>query len=166
MSFLLHFKFIIFNFIFRINFYQRLNDELQRADDSGTDLTFLLISIDQSNEILSRLGQEGFENVIATLANAVRVSIRTYDLVGRLDRAQLGILLVNTPANEGYLWGEKIRKNVSSHIMSYDGKNFSITISIGVCGALEGMKKEELIGNARTVLTKAVEAGGNSVRVF
>jgi phenylpyruvate tautomerase PptA (4-oxalocrotonate tautomerase family) len=35
-----------------------------------------------------------------------------------------------------------------------------------VCGVLEGMKKEELVGNVTAVLNKAAEAGGNAVRVY
>jgi len=101
-----------------------------------------------------------------TLAKAIRSSVRTYDLVGRFDAHRFAALLIDTAANEAYIWAEKIRKNLAGLVINLDGKTFSITISVGVCGALEGTKKEELIGNATTVLAKASEAGGNVVRVF
>ena len=147
-------------------FTQKMEEELHRSDDSGSDLSMLFITLDRTVDVVSRFGQDGFERVMLTLAKAVRASVRPYDIVGRYDENRFGVLLVNTAANEAYLWAEKIRKNVASHVISLDGKNFSITISTGVCGALEGMRKEELVGNAVAVLNKAAEAGGNAVRVF
>ena len=126
----------------------------------------LFITLDRTSEIAARFGQDGFERVMLTLAKAIRGSVRTYDIVGRFDSSRFGVLLINTAANEAYLWAEKIRKNVAGHVISLEGKNFSITISTGVCGALEGMKREELVGNTVAVVNKASEAGGNAVRVF
>ncbi len=147
-------------------FIQRVGEELQRADDCASELTLLFITVDKSDEIAERLGQEGFERVMVTLAKVVRASVRPYDLVGRFDPDRFSVLLVNTAANDAYLWAEKIRKNVASHIIDIDGKSFSITTSIGLCGALEGMKREEILANTTTVLNRASEAGGNAVRVF
>lgn len=147
-------------------FLQRMEEELQRADDAGSELSLLFVTVDKSAEIVQRFTEDGLERVMVTLAKAIRTCVRPYDIVGRYDRDRFGVLLVNTAANEAYLWAEKIRKNIASLVITIDGRNFSITISVGVCGALEGMKKEELLGNTTTVLNKASEAGGNVVRVF
>ena len=147
-------------------FLQRIDEELQRADDTGSELSLLLVTVDHSTELAQRFSQEGFDRIMGALAKAVRSSVRKYDIVGRIDYNRFGVALLNTTANEAYLWAEKIRKNVAAHVITLDEKSFSITISVGVSGALEGMKKEELIANTVTVLHKASEAGGNSVRVF
>ncbi len=147
-------------------FLQKVEDELHRADDTGSELSLLFLTIDKAAEVEHRFGKEGFERVIVALAKAVRASVRSYDVVGRYDFNRFGIVLVNTASNEAYLWAEKIRKNVAGHVINLDGKSFSVTISIGVCGALEGMRKEELLGNATAVINRASEAGGNTVRVF
>lgn len=147
-------------------FMQRVEEELQRSDDSGTELSLLFVTIDKTEEIVGRYGSESFERVMVTLAKAIRASVRSYDLVGRYDTNRFGMLLINTAANEAYLWAEKIRKNIAGLVINIDGKNISITISIGVAGAMEGMKKEELIGNSVAVLNTASQAGGNVVRVF
>jgi diguanylate cyclase (GGDEF)-like protein len=147
-------------------FLQRMEEEMRRADESGSELSMLFITIDKASEVANRFGQDGFERVMFTLAKAIRASVRPYEVVGRYDHHQFGIILIDTPANDAYLWAEKIRKNVAAHIISLEGKSFSITISTGVCGVLDGMKKEELVGNTITVLNKASEAGGNAVRVY
>ena len=147
-------------------FLQRIEEELLRADESGIDLSMLLITVDKAHDIADRYGATGFERVMLTLAKAIRASVRSYDIVGRYDYNRFSVVLIDTPANDAYLWAEKIRKNVAAYVMNLDGKSFSVTISTGVCGALEGMRKEEFVGNTLAVLNKAVDAGGNVVRVF
>jgi len=143
-----------------------MEEEMHRADENGSDLSMLLVTVDKASDVEGRFGKDGFERVMGSLAKAIRASVRPYEIVGRYDHNQFGIVLVDTPANDAYLWAEKIRKNVAAQIISLDGKSFSITISTGVCGVLEGMKKEELVGNVTAVLNKAAEAGGNAVRVY
>jgi diguanylate cyclase (GGDEF)-like protein len=147
-------------------FIQRLEEELQRSDDNGSELSLLFITIDKGDELRNRFGFDGFERITATIARAIRACVRSYDLVGRFDSDRFGILLINTAANDAYLWAEKIRKHMAGLVINLEGKNFSITISVGVAGALEGMKKEELIGNTVAVLGTASQSGGNVVRVF
>jgi diguanylate cyclase (GGDEF)-like protein len=96
----------------------------------------------------------------------LRSAIRPYDLVGRVDFNRFAILLVNTTANDAYLWAEKFRKNIASNVMNLEQKSFSVTVSVGVCGAVSDINDLELLENAGHVLSKAVEAGGNIVRVY
>lgn len=147
-------------------FLKKLQEELLRADDYGTELSFLLMSVDHSNKIIDRYGQEAFEMLLADIVKILRAGIRPYDAVGRYDYNRFGVILVNTTANEAYIWAEKMRKTIASHIIAADGKNFSVTVSAGISGLIEEMKVERLIEHATTVLHKGMEAGGNSVRVF
>jgi len=147
-------------------FLQRLEEELQRADDHALELSFLFLSLDRTGDIGERFDQEGLDRVLVTLAKTIRASIRPYDIAGRYGADRFVVVLANTAASEAYLWAEKIRKSIAGHVINAAGKSFSVTVSIGVCGALEGMRKEELLGNAAAVLNKATEAGGNAVRIF
>jgi diguanylate cyclase (GGDEF)-like protein len=104
--------------------------------------------------------------VLNQVAKIIRSAIRSYDIVGRLEDDRLAVILVNTTASDGYLWAEKMRKQVASHIISAEGRTFSVTISAGVCGLTDGMHKEEILQGTSQVLHKAVEGGGNLVRVF
>lgn len=147
-------------------FMQKVGEELQRADETGCDLSMLFVTIDRSQDIVDRYGTDGFERVVATVAKAIRASVRPYDVVGRCETNRFGVLLIDTASSDAYLWAERIRKNIAGHVINLDGKTFSVTISTGVCGTLEGMRKEDLLGNTVAVLNRAAEAGGNTVRVF
>ena len=147
-------------------FMERVHEEVQRANDFENDVTLVMISIDGINEHLSRYGKEGFDFVLQNVGRMIKSAIRPYDLVGRFDFNRFAVLLINTTANDAYLWAEKLRKNIASNIINIEQKSFSITVSVGVCGAAEDGNDFELFENAGHVLTKAVEAGGNMVRVY
>ncbi len=150
----------------RKSFIGRLQEEVLRANDFSTDLSLVMISVDRMDDHIARYGREAFDFILQNVGRMVKVSIRPYDVVGRFDFNCFVVVLVNTTSNEASLWAEKIRKNVASNIINIDNKSFSVTISIGVAGVMDEASDVELIENADRVLRKAVEAGGNIVRVY
>jgi diguanylate cyclase (GGDEF)-like protein len=150
----------------RRHFLERVQDETQRSSDYGGELAMVMIAIDNVDELVRRYGPEALDTVLRTLGRMVRSFVRPYDVVGRFDTNRFGVLLIETTVNKASLWAEKLRKNVASHILNVDGKSFSITISVGVSGATPDLTDMILLENADRVLKKAVEAGGNIVRVF
>jgi len=148
------------------HFLKKLEQEVQRANDYGAELALVTLMVDEKQELCDRYAVEGFETVLNQVARIIRSAIRSYDIVGRLDDDRLAIILTNTTASDGYLWAEKMRKQIASHIIAQDGRTFSVTISAGVCGLSDGMHKDELLQGTSQVLHKAVEGGGNLVRVF
>lgn len=147
-------------------FLARMNEEVQRANDFSSHLALVMVSIDSMNDLLSRYGKDGFDFALQNVGRIIKSFIRPYDLVGRYDFNQFAVLLMHTTANEAYLWAEKLRKNIASNIINIDQKSFSVTVSVGVCGTSAEASDVELLGNTTQVLRKAVEAGGNMVRVF
>jgi diguanylate cyclase (GGDEF)-like protein len=150
----------------RKSFMGRLHEEVQRASDFSQDLSLVMISIDRMDDHIARYGRDAFDFILQNVGRMVKVSVRAYDVVGRFDFNCFVILLVNTTSNEASLWAEKIRKNVASNIINIDNKSFSVTISVGVAGAAEESSDVDLLENTDRVLRKAVEAGGNIVRVY
>jgi len=148
------------------HFLKKLDQEVHRAADYDQELALVTVVIDDRQLLCDRHCVEGFETILNQVARIVRGSIRTYDVVGRLDDDRLAVLLVNTTASDGYLWAEKMRKQVASHIIALGGRSFSVTMSAGVCGLSDGMQRDELLQGTTQVLDKAVEGGGNLVRVF
>lgn len=150
----------------RKHFLKKLEEEVQRADDLGADLAMVTVAVDNKQELIDRYAREGFDSILSQTARIVRANIRSYDIVGRQDADRIGVLLVNTSASDAYLWAEKIRKAIASHITTLGGRSFSFTVSAGVCGLTDGMHKDELLAGTSQVLHKAIENGGNLVRVF
>ncbi|MGH2568782.1 MAG: sensor domain-containing diguanylate cyclase, partial [Bacteroidota bacterium] len=147
-------------------FMVRMQEEVQRSADFSTELALVMVSLDSMNDLLGRYGKEGFDFALQNVGRIIKSFIRPYDLVGRYDFNQFAVLLMQTTANEAYLWAEKLRKNIASNIINIDQKSFSVTVSVGVCGAASEANDIGLLGNTTQVLRKAVEAGGNMVRVY
>jgi len=150
----------------RKNFIRRLIEEVQRANDFSVDLALVMVSVDRMNEHIEKYGRDAFDLILQELACLIKGSVRTYDVIGRIDFNCFAILLVNTTTNEASLWAEKMRKNIASHVISINSKNLSVTVSLGVAGAKPSISDLELVENANRVLQKAIDAGGNIVRVY
>jgi diguanylate cyclase (GGDEF)-like protein len=147
-------------------FMGRVQEEVQRANDFGSDISVVMVSIDSIAEHMNRIGKEGCDFILQNVGRMIKNSIRPYDLVGRFDFNRFAVLLVNTTPNEASLWAEKLRKNVASNIINVESRSFSVTVSIGISGAVNETSDMELLEKADRVLKKAVEAGGNIVRVY
>jgi diguanylate cyclase (GGDEF)-like protein len=147
-------------------FEQRCKDEIRRADDFGTDLTYVMLSIDSMQQILERFGKEGLDSAVYSFSKFLQGAVRQYDLIGRLDYNKFGVILLNTAASDGYLWAEKVRKNFASQVLKLNNKTTSITISSGVCGLTESMQFPVLTKQVTAALQKAVQSGGNTVKVY
>jgi diguanylate cyclase (GGDEF)-like protein len=147
-------------------FMGRVQEEVQRANDFSSELSIVMISIDSISEHMNRIGKDGCDFVLQNVGRMIKNSIRPYDLVGRFDFNRFAVLLANTTPNEASLWAEKLRKNVASNIINVESRSFSVTISMGISGAVNETSDMDLLEKADRVLKKAVEAGGNIVRVY
>jgi diguanylate cyclase (GGDEF)-like protein len=147
-------------------FLRKVEDEVHRAADFAAELASVSIAIDGMEEHMGRYGREGCDAILNEAVKILRSNIRPYDAIGRLEGDRLGVLLVNTAASDAYLWAEKMRKAISSHVMNVGKRSFSVTVSAGVCGLSEGMGTDDLVAGTSQVLGKAMEHGGNLVRVY
>jgi diguanylate cyclase (GGDEF)-like protein len=150
----------------RRHFVERMQEEVQRAADFGSEVAMVMIAIDNLQTLAGKYSAEAVDAVLQTIGRLIRTAVRPYDVVGRFDTNRFAAVLIETTTNEASLWAEKLRKNVAGHIVNVGGKSFSVTISVGVCGASTELSDMVLLENADRVLKKAVEAGGNIVRVF
>jgi diguanylate cyclase (GGDEF)-like protein len=148
------------------HFLKRMEEEVRRADDFGIDLSFVSFAVDGLSEHVSRYGKDSAEAILTEITKVIRGNLRIYDSVGRHETDRLGVLLINMPANDAYLWSEKVRKLIASHVINVASKSFSVTVSVGVCGLANGMLPEQLMSGTSRVLDKALEGGGNLVRVY
>ncbi len=147
-------------------FTKKIEEEVSRAEDCATDLAYVSLAIDDAQEQTRRYGREGCDTILAHIVKVVRANTRLYDAIGRLEEDQVGVLLCNTAASDGYLWAEKVRKQIASHIIPLDNRSISVTVSVGVSGLLDGMSKDQLVAGTTQVLHKAMEDGGNLVRMY
>ncbi len=147
-------------------FLRRVEEEVLRAEDMNGELAYVTLTVDGIDDHVRRYGREVTDVIFREVTSLVKAQLRAYDTVGSVDLNTLGVILANMTASNAYLWAEKARKNIASHVISYGSKTFSVTVSMGVCGLSEGMKSRELMANASQVHAKVAAVAGNGVRVY
>jgi diguanylate cyclase (GGDEF)-like protein len=149
----------------RKHFLRKVDEDVLRAEDFGMELSLVSVAVDNLHDHISRYGKDTQEIILNEIAMVIRGQLRPYDALGLQDEGKLGVLLVSTTASDAYLWAESLRKRVAGHVIAIAQRTFSVTVSVGVCGLNEGMRTHDLIAGTAQVLEKAMEKGGNLVRV-
>jgi diguanylate cyclase (GGDEF)-like protein len=147
-------------------FLRRVDEEVQRAEDLDGELALVMLTVDGLDEQVRRYGHDVPDVIHREVTSLLKAQLRAYDAVGMMEHHTIGVVLASMTASNAYLWAEKARKSVASHVITFGSKNFSVTVSMGVCGLSEGMKSRELLTNAGQVHAKVAGAGGNGVRVY
>ncbi|MEN3038304.1 MAG: GAF domain-containing protein [Candidatus Kryptonium sp.] len=146
-------------------FYLRLDDEIDRKAKHGGDLSLVLIHIDNIDYVESTYGEESAKIVMPYIADIVRKHLNRYDLAGKLDENLIGVALVETEANNAYIWAEKLRKFISNQGIKFNDKSFSVTIT-AVVSVWDGERNaEEFVEKVRKNLLKIVQTSENIVRI-
>ena len=175
-------------------FYERLNQEIARAQRYGLPLSLLMIDIDDFKHFNDRFGHPVGDLVLVEVGHILATDIRAgIDVAARYGGEEFAVVLPNTardgaqavgtrlarqlselpgeppPANdEGALdVGERIRATVADSALPGVDPDTHITVSIGVAclpGAAGG--PGELVRSADKALYLAKRLGKNRVEVF
>jgi diguanylate cyclase (GGDEF)-like protein len=174
-------------------FYERLNQEIARAQRYGLPLSLLMVDIDDFKHFNDRFGHPAGDLVLAEVGRILATQIRTgVDIASRYGGEEFTIVLPNTARDGAQVVGarlarqlsalpgappahgdgavrvgESIRVSVSRATLPGVDDGTRITVSVGVAcfpGAAGG--PGELVRNADKALYLAKRLGKNRVEVF
>lgn len=162
-------------------FYDRLADEVSRADAGGNELSLIFFDLDRFKEVNDTYGHLAGSRVLKEVARLVENALTGIDSVSaRYGGDEYVIILPGLSLEEAGKYAEKIRTSIASNTflqkgngLSYPPLNISglISCSVGVASfsANVGDKKdineagEELVKAADTAMYQAKEDGKNRV---
>ncbi len=151
-------------------FHQRLFETVSNSKRQKTDLCCIMTDIDFFKSVNDTYGHAVGDLVLKTVAKTIKKELREYDIPSRYGGEEFAILLPNTPLEEAAKVAERLRKKIekkkiSLEDYSFDKKEISVTISIGVAKYDEKTMKnpEDLYKNADKGLYSAKESGRNKV---
>ena len=93
---------------------------------------FLMLDIDHFKKINDTHGHDAGDEVLIKVADLLKESVRSTDMVARLGGEEFCIILANTTTKQGIKLAENIRKSIEATIFSGPHGNIRVTISIGV----------------------------------
>jgi diguanylate cyclase (GGDEF)-like protein len=146
-----------------LDFVEQARQEMARAKERRLAFSVALVQLDEYAAFASN--DELREELFLKFVEAVKKNAREYDVIGRYVGNVVGVCLAEKNSNEARMWAERLRREIASVPLTVNGKQFTITASIGVAEFLKQNSLEELLTNAEQALYMALRKT-NSVGIF
>jgi len=143
-----------------------LDKEVSRAQRYNKTVSLIMMDIDNFKKFNDTYGHQMGDEVLRTVARAVKRSLRTIDIAARYGGEEFIVILPETDVPQATTVAEKIRAAVEASEVAHGDEALHVTISLGVAAYPQhAMKKEALIRCADEALYAAKHAGKNRVSI-
>ena len=145
---------------------KRLREEFQRSKRQMEPLCVMIADIDFFKRINDTYGHPFGDQVLQLVANSIRESVRTYDMVGRIGGEEFLVISPGVNLAEALGLAERIRSRVAEIQLQNGADRVAVTISIGLTIlAEEDNDMESLLKRGDMALYKAKDQGRDCVMV-
>ncbi|WP_064092215.1 bifunctional diguanylate cyclase/phosphodiesterase [Rossellomorea aquimaris] len=151
----------------KLKFREIVDEKIAIANKKKRQLAILFLDMDRFKMINDTLGHSAGDLIIKELSERIQRTLPKGAYLGRFSGDKFTVLLSKN-VNEHFISTvtESILKTIQDPF-SYQGKEFYITVSIGVgMYPKDGMESAELLRNADSALNRAKEKGGNNTAYF
>ncbi|WP_462321183.1 sensor domain-containing protein [Halochromatium sp.] len=151
----------------RGQFRGRLQDALQRARRSRSQLAVLILDLDRFHVINESLGQAGADQLLVLIAGALTRGLRPSDTIARLGGDEFGLLLEPVASTHEVAGMASRLLALCAEPKIIDGETLVITASIGIAlYPTDGQTGETLMRHADVALKQGKEQGCQSLQYF
>lgn len=149
----------------RAAFMEIAMDVLAEAEDHGDTLVFAIMDVDHFKRINDSYGHDCGDVALVSVSAVLSTVMREADYVCRFGGEEFALLLaVNQEAGRKVL--ERLRLQIEMSRVAYDGREISVTVSIGAaCTAECGYNLDYLYTSADRCLYAAKQGGRNRVEL-
>jgi diguanylate cyclase (GGDEF)-like protein len=147
----------------RRHFHERLEDELNRAQRHKTPVALMMIDIDDFKAVNDQFGHLAGDEVIRSVSDILRRSVRRFDLCARFGGEEFSIVMPGSGPEHSAVVAERIRQRIEEFRLEEPALvGIRVTVSIGLSVSYESSPRE-LIERADRALYTAKRAGKNRV---
>ncbi|MDL2272139.1 GGDEF domain-containing protein [Desulfovibrio sp. OttesenSCG-928-I05] len=147
-------------------FSTTLEREMQRSSRTKTELSLIMIDIDNFKQVNDQYGHVVGDEVLARLGDTLRHSVRPYDLAARIGGEEFCLILPGASSWKARTLGRRILETFRQEEFSAGDKRFNVTFSAGVVTTLcsiDCMTDTELLAKADAALYQAKRDGKNRI---
>ncbi len=151
----------------RREFDKRLDRALASGKKYGSRHALCYIDLDHFKRVNDTAGHRAGDELLKRLARLLEAQVRERDTVARLGGDEFGVLLDSCPIERAVEIADKIVASVRALNFSWEDREYSIGVSIGVVeitGAVE--TAEELSTQADVACYKAKDLGRNQAKLY
>ncbi len=146
---------------------ERLPAEYNRAERHGHTIAFLLMDMDHFKEINDTYGHQAGDQALREVAKLILSHIRKSDIACRYGGEEFMLILPETDAQDALRKAEDLREEISGTQMEFHGRNFRITVSIGIAIYPDhGVNNDQILSRADESLYQAKKSGRNKVILY
>lgn len=128
---------------------ERLDEEIGRAERHGTQLSCLLMVIDNLDEMSREHGSDLPERTLAYLGGALRRELRRFDRIGRPSGEELLIVLPGADGPRGEMVARRVLDRVRTIKVEADGTRRPLRVSVGLAAWSRDISRDDLLARAR-----------------
>lgn len=145
--------------------HKRLAGESLRAQQNGTELSLVMMDMDDFKLLNDTYGHPVGDQVLRYVSDAIRGVLRHADLAGRVGGDELLVVLPNTGAGGALQLSERLRERLSgSPYVTDSGETVPVNLSFGVASfPADAQSLGQLIETADANLYASKQQGGNTI---
>lgn len=150
-------------FATRLGLVQALTEELARTERLGGDTSLVCISLDGWSRLIAEHGRESALTVRRSFCDAIRLSARRIDTVGRLADDEFALLLRGTASSGAAAVADKLAQSLTDWLLT---QGHDLSCSVGYTTAPRGrlLGADALLARAIAHLHECRSAGPASGR--
>jgi diguanylate cyclase (GGDEF)-like protein len=151
-------------------FSERLSEEIARHSRYGTPVSLIMLDLDGFKAINDTHGHVAGDEVLMTVADLLRSTLRSSDLPSRYGGDEFAVILPGVHKTDAYAVAEKLRAGIAGLAVTVgsDGKTTELPVraSAGVASAVRGQAEPVMLVEAADhALYQAKESGKDQVRL-
>ncbi len=123
----------------------RLAEEIKRAERHGTDLSCLLVLVENLDELAREHGEELREQTLTYIADALRRELRAFDRVGRPSERELLLVLPGADGARGEIVARRVLERLRTIKVEAHGTRRPLRVSVSLAAWRDGISGEELV---------------------
>lgn len=140
----------------------RIKDTFAKYQENEENYCVILGDIDDFKKVNDTYSHSCGDLVLKTVASTILKIAEKYGVICRWGGEEI-LLLLATDKEKGYTLAEQIRKEISSHTITYEQQTLGITMTFGIAGNQEEKSIEKMITIADARLYTGKRAGKNRV---
>src|SRR5438034_4423949 len=145
-------------------FHERLRVALTNASRSHDSVSVLMLDIDDFKRVNDVYGHGSGDEILRSLADALRSAVRSSDIVCRLGGEEFAIVMTSRDAQHAERLARRLVQHVAGAEFDPAGR---ITISVGLArGPEHAMNPRELIACAEAAMMTAKARGKNQIVLY